>query len=222
MLGKAIESNLFSKAKEIKKISNIVPTQRGVGKNKSSNDKNNMFKILFVAADLDVKLKGFDLLIDAFHQLAESNPNFSYSLTAIGSKIEKIDRISANSEVIYKKPVTQSALRMLFAESSLLVVPSLTENAPNIIMEAQSSGLIVLASDVDGIPELIRDSQTGFLTQCISHEIARNIKRIQNFNQESLARIRETADKEVKSNNSSQRVEQEFMDLYLKMIDTNK
>jgi glycosyltransferase involved in cell wall biosynthesis len=221
MLGKAIESKLFLTAKEIKKISNIVPTQSQVGKNKSSNDKQKTFKILFVAADLNVKLKGFDLLINAFLQLTESNPNLSYSLTAIGSKIEKIDRISVNSEVVYKPAVTQSALRLLFAESSILVVPSLSENAPNIIIEAQSSGLIVLATDVDGIPELIRDAETGFLTQCDSHEIARNIKRIQNFNQESLSRIREIANYEVESNNSALRIEQEFMDLYLKTIDAN-
>jgi glycosyltransferase involved in cell wall biosynthesis len=44
-----------------------------------------------------------------------------------------------------------------------LLVPSLSENASNVILEAQLSGLPVVARRVGGNPELISDGSTGFL-----------------------------------------------------------
>ena len=222
MIEKAIDSKLFIKAKEIQKIPNIIPSSKISSEKEETGYSEKIFRILFVAADLHVQLKGFGLLRDALIQLTESYPNLIYSLTAVGSKIEKTERISANSEIIYKKPLDQNALKMLFNDSSLLVVPSLTENAPNIVLEAQSSGLIVLASNVDGIPELIRDAETGFLTNCNSQNIAKNIKRVQDLGNEVLIRIRELAKNEVESKNSAKKIEQDFMSLYSKTIGTGK
>ena len=49
-------------------------------------------------------------------------------------------------------------------KATFLVVPSLSENSPNVIAEAQLLGLPVIASNVAGITELIEDSISGFLT----------------------------------------------------------
>jgi glycosyltransferase involved in cell wall biosynthesis len=53
----------------------------------------------------------------------------------------------------------------VMAKSDLLVVPSFSENSPNVIAEAQLLSLPVLASRVGGIPELIQHEVTGFLTE---------------------------------------------------------
>ncbi|MDO8599244.1 MAG: glycosyltransferase, partial [bacterium] len=51
------------------------------------------------------------------------------------------------------------------AEVDVLVVPSLcAENQPSAILEAFAAGVPVVASRVGGIPELVRDGETGFLT----------------------------------------------------------
>lgn len=61
----------------------------------------------------------------------------------------------------------------------LLVAPSLWEGLPNTLIEAMACGCIILASDVGGVKELIKDGRTGFLLNEINpYSIYSNIIKI--------------------------------------------
>jgi glycosyltransferase involved in cell wall biosynthesis len=53
---------------------------------------------------------------------------------------------------------------------TLLVLPTYSEGVPNIILEAMASGTVVLATGVGGIPDIIKDGETGFILDSNSPE----------------------------------------------------
>jgi glycosyltransferase involved in cell wall biosynthesis len=48
--------------------------------------------------------------------------------------------------------------------ASLVALPTLEDNCPMVVLEAQAAGIPVMASNVGGIPDLIEDGVTGLLT----------------------------------------------------------
>jgi len=51
----------------------------------------------------------------------------------------------------------------IHAASDVLVLPSFREGTPRVITEAMASGLPVVATDIAGIPEQVRDGENGYL-----------------------------------------------------------
>jgi len=63
-------------------------------------------------------------------------------------------------------------------ELKLLVFPSYSEGLPNIVSESMACGTIVLATPVGGVPDLIKDGETGFIIENNTPEcIAKNVIR---------------------------------------------
>jgi glycosyltransferase involved in cell wall biosynthesis len=54
-------------------------------------------------------------------------------------------------------------LKTLLDSAGLLVLPSLEDNCPMVVLEAMASGVPVVAPNVGGVPDLVRDGQNGIL-----------------------------------------------------------
>jgi glycosyltransferase involved in cell wall biosynthesis len=122
-------------------------------------------KLLFISADLNTEIKGLRILFKSLEILTSdvsSTRVQDIELHLIGGG-ELPDGDVSNIKVIRHGYKSLDQIKRLMSQSTFLVVPSLSENSPNVIAEAQLMGLPVIASDVAGIPELIRDSETGFL-----------------------------------------------------------
>ncbi|MBI4890202.1 MAG: glycosyltransferase [Acidobacteria bacterium] len=70
-------------------------------------------------------------------------------------------------------------LRPYLQQTQALVVPSVMDGMPNVILEAMEAGVPVVASRVGGIPEMIRTESSGFLCTAGSvAEFAAAIRRL--------------------------------------------
>jgi glycosyltransferase involved in cell wall biosynthesis len=76
----------------------------------------------------------------------------------------------------------------------LIVFPSFTEGLPNLLLEAMACGTIVVATSVGGIPDVIKDGETGFLLENNSPEcIAETALKILNMPEDKLDQVSENA-----------------------------
>src|SRR5438270_2138982 len=69
------------------------------------------------------------------------------------------------NEVEFCRNIGRDRLRTLYGQADVVVLTSHSEGIPQTLMEAMAMERVVLAPAITGIPELIADSQAGFLYQ---------------------------------------------------------
>jgi colanic acid/amylovoran biosynthesis glycosyltransferase len=118
--------------------------------------------------------KGFTVLIEACRRLAARGLDFRLTLAGDGPEQAKIRGLIAGQgladRVTLPGAVPHREVARLMAASDLLVMPSLIapsgdrDGIPNVILEALLCEVPVVASAVSGIPEVIKDGDTGWLS----------------------------------------------------------
>jgi glycosyltransferase involved in cell wall biosynthesis len=176
----------------------------------------NSFKILFVAADLNSKYKGLSLFLNSLSMIdTESFPGVRIEIQIIGKgRSETIPRLPAEMEISFLGELPLKVVHKLMQASDLLVVPSLSENLPGVISEAQILGCTVAASRVGGIPEMIEDEVTGFLFEPDPHSCSAAIVRAI----QSQKKVNNRAQKEALIRHDGERINLEYENLMQKLI----
>jgi glycosyltransferase involved in cell wall biosynthesis len=91
-----------------------------------------------------------------------------------------------------------AALARIYNAADVLVLPSIEDNQPNVMIEAMACGAPVVAFDVGGIPEWVINGETGFAAPPFDvRAMARSIGDIL-FDDALAARLRECAASKVK------------------------
>jgi glycosyltransferase involved in cell wall biosynthesis len=128
---------------------------------------------LVVAVGRLIDKKGFSDLIRACHLLVERGKLFRCQIIGEGpfeKKLhEQIDELDLESCVELPGPKRQHEIKKYLAAGTVFVMPSVIDpeggmdNLPTVIMEAMAAGLPVVATAIGGIPEMVVESETGFL-----------------------------------------------------------
>ena len=112
--------------------------------------------------------KGQDILIDAWAEIKKQVPRAKLLLAgpivqAWGGKeiLEKIEKHPMKASIQVLGP-RQDALELTYA-SDVFVLPSREEALPRVILEAMLLKRAIVASDVDGIPDMIDHRENGYL-----------------------------------------------------------
>jgi glycosyltransferase involved in cell wall biosynthesis len=136
--------------------------------------------VLFVGALR--KIKGVDYLIEAAKSFVDKNTDLYMVGRDDGLKknLEKRAReLRIKEHIKFIGPVNHDNVPLWISASDILVLPSLSEGRPNVVLEALSCEVPVVATDVGGIPELMIDGKTGHLVPAKNpEELSRKINKL--------------------------------------------
>ncbi|MFA0823674.1 MAG: glycosyltransferase family 4 protein [Methanomethylovorans sp.] len=143
---------------------------------------NNKIIILYVGGL--IARKGISYLIDAMQNVSHNS-----ALIIVGGELkghqgykqQLLDKLSEKniSNVVFMGRVNESTLREAYMEADMLVLPSLSEGLPTVLLEAMSYKKPIIASNIPGNSDLITNNYNGILVeQMNSKEIADAINRL--------------------------------------------
>ena len=109
--------------------------------------------------------KAFDVLIRAIHDLARLGMDVGLAIAGDGAERESLQRLIDELGMQDRVQLLgfQSDLRSLYEAMDLFVLSSLREGLPNVLLEAMSMEVPVVATRIAGIPRLISHDDNGWL-----------------------------------------------------------
>lgn len=189
-------------------------------------------KFLFVTPARMIEYKGIEFLLSSLKKIKNYKDKIHFLIATPPSRYRK-------SEVEYTKKILQMAkaynlsdmftvgfydfisIPLLYNSSDVLILPSMTEQLPISILEAQASGLPIIATNVGGVKEIISDGKTGYLIKYgDTNALAQSILDIFG-NSKKYRAISQRNVNFVTSGYSKERMIKEYLNLFQLLIEKN-
>lgn len=189
--GKALTEKIIALGVRPEKIIPIYPALRDEfiktrpvkNQIESCNDTTNLLYVGRMAP-----IKGLEYLIEAIHLLnnkkikllmvVDPTPYLPYEKEILSS----ITKFGLSEKIEIKKNIHEpQRLVEIYKASDIFILPSLWDTSPITVIEAMSCGLPVIASEVGGIPEFVKDGISGILfppksSKAIADSISKLVK----------------------------------------------
>lgn len=171
--------------------------------------------LLFVAYKATDPKKGVQFLIESLALLCREQPEAGSRLAValVGREAEKLSGAFAVDTFALGYRADEADMLQLYQACDLLVMPTLMDNLPNTIAEANSCGMPCVAFGVGGVPQMVQTGTTGYLAQPQdSRDFARGITQVlQSQNYDALCRH---ARQKALTSYSEKTVAQRYLALY--------
>lgn len=173
--------------------------------------------------------KGFHIAIQAIAKLVDEFPNIEYRV--VGNGLERtnlqnlIEKLELNNNVILHGSLTTKELAAQYSQAHIFILPSIdlhdgfhVETQGVVLQEAQASGIPVIASKTGGIPEVIRDNETGLLfEEANENQLAEKIQLLIN-NQDFCQSISMNGRKDVESRFDINGINRQLINVYNRFL----
>ena len=109
--------------------------------------------------------KGHRYFIEAAANILKQNSDISFVIVGDGPEKKSIQRLINDlglNKRFYSVGYVEN-MKQTYAALDIVVIPSLREGLPNVLLEAMFYEKPVIASNVGGIPEVISDKEDGLL-----------------------------------------------------------
>lgn len=122
------------------------------------------FRLVYVGSL--IPRKSVETLLEAHHELERRGHSVACAIVGAGpskDRLQKIVQRRSQRNVVFAGSQAPSSIPGWMSAGQVLVLPSLSEGSPNVVMEAMAMGLPVVATDIAGTRELVREGETGLL-----------------------------------------------------------
>ncbi|AJT42561.1 glycosyltransferase [Psychromicrobium lacuslunae] len=114
--------------------------------------------------------KGHQLMLDIWPEIKAAVPEAELVMAGAAVSADELELKASLAAQIAGQPVLTESVQLLdqvnpqeyLAQAAVLVVPSTSEGLPNVVLEAFSHRVPVVATEVGGIPELVNHGQGGW------------------------------------------------------------
>jgi len=122
-----------------------------------------------------VKQKGLEYLLEAMADVLKEEKEAHLVMVGRGPLLEELKRQAftlglEGSITFVSERISEKDLARMYAACEIFCLPSLWEPFGMVVVEAMASGKPVVGSRIGGIPEIIREGETGFLTRPRAHD----------------------------------------------------
>lgn len=150
---------------EIEVIVNAIDTKPFAFSPNRFENRSKIVRLLFVGAM--GKLKGETDLADAIKIISTKNMDFRVSFLGFGGEnLQKYcAEIGIENFIEFVGAVSLTERLAFFENADIFVLPTLAEAMPMSVIEAMAAGLPIVSTTVGGIPELVEESEEGFLIE---------------------------------------------------------
>jgi glycosyltransferase involved in cell wall biosynthesis len=142
-------------------IERFSPIKRNGFWTKYSGIKSESTKLLYVGRVS--KEKNLDVLCKAYKELIKVRPDVQLIVVGQGPYLSEMQERLKATKALFTGWLYEEDLAQAYASSDVFVFPSATDTFGNVILEAQASGLPVIATDQGGPKENLIVDQTGLL-----------------------------------------------------------
>ena len=160
--------------------------------------------------------KGIEDLISAISNIASEFSDLRVWIVGEGPLRERLESMISDKGLddVVQLLGMRDDVPQILAQTDIAVLPSLREGLPQSLLEAMIAGKAVIATPVGGIPEVIRDGETGLLVppQRPDH-LADAIKKLVD-NKELRLAIGERAAQEIGSEFDKEKMLAQYDELY--------
>lgn len=175
--------------------------------------------------------KGFDILVQALPLVKQKHPNVTLIIAGDGTDLQRLKalskELSVSEDVRFPGTINRTEVPAYFHLCDVFTLPAVfdpkgnVDGCPNVILEAMACGKPVVASNVSGIPIVVKNGETGLLVE------AKNIAELASA---LIALLTDTAKREQFGRAGRQRVlneltwtqvSQQFKDIYKRSLNNN-
>jgi glycosyltransferase involved in cell wall biosynthesis len=167
-----------------------------------------------------VPAKGLEYLLNALPYLKEEFKSIKLLIIGEGSLVEKLKEKAKKNNIFDNILFTgvRRDIPEILASIDIFVMPSTAEGLPNSLLEAMAMGKPVVATEVGGIPELIKNGRSGLLVPPRNPEALATAIKDLITNDQLAAKMGQAARNFVLNNYSIVEIAQKWQTLYLSIL----